>query len=58
MFLSCQVDFKRIFSLLTEKNYDDWSILEWEDCLNSPEPSAEEGAIFIIRQIINATEIF
>jgi sugar phosphate isomerase/epimerase len=52
-----QVDFKRIFSLLTEKNYDGWAILEWEDCLKSPEQGAEEGAPFIKKQIIDATEV-
>jgi sugar phosphate isomerase/epimerase len=52
-----QVNFKRIFSLLTEKNYDGWAILEWEDCLKSPEQGAAEGASFIRQQIINATEV-
>jgi sugar phosphate isomerase/epimerase len=52
-----QVDFKRIFSLLTEKNYNGWAILEWEDCLKSPEQGAAEGAPFIRQQIINATEV-
>jgi sugar phosphate isomerase/epimerase len=52
-----QVDFKRIFSLLTEKNYDGWAILEWEDCLKSPEQGAEEGAPFIRQQIIDTTEV-
>ncbi|HAQ20527.1 MAG TPA: AP endonuclease [Prolixibacteraceae bacterium] len=52
-----QVDFKRIFSLLTEKNYDGWAILEWEDCLKSPQQGAAEGAPFIKQQIINATEV-
>ncbi len=52
-----QVDFKRVFSLLTEKNYDGWAILEWEDCLKSPEQGAAEGAQFISRHIISATEV-
>jgi len=52
-----QVDFKRIFSLLTEKNYDGWAILEWEDCLKSPEQGATEGATFIRNQIISSTEV-
>ena len=52
-----QVDFKRIFSLLTEKNYEGWAILEWEDCLKSPEQGAAEGAPFIKNHIINATEV-
>jgi sugar phosphate isomerase/epimerase len=52
-----QVDFKRIFSLLTEKSYDGWAILEWEDCIKSPEQGAAEGAAFIRNQIINSTEV-
>jgi len=52
-----QVDFKRIFSLLTEKNYEGWAILEWEDCLKSPEQGAAEGSIFIKNQIINVTDV-
>jgi sugar phosphate isomerase/epimerase len=52
-----QVNFKRIFSSLTEKNYDGWAILEWEDCLKSPEQGAAEGATFILNHIINSTEV-
>jgi len=52
-----QVDFKRIFSLLTEMDFDGWAILEWEDCLKSPEQGAAEGAPFISRHIIQATSV-
>jgi len=52
-----QVDFRRIFSLLTENSYDGWAILEWEDCMKSPEQGAAEGAPFIAQHIINATEV-
>lgn len=52
-----QVDFKRIFSLLTEYNYDGWAILEWECCIKSPEQGASEGAPFIKKHIIEATEL-
>jgi len=52
-----QVDFKRIFSLLTEKNFDGWAILEWEDCMKSPEQGAAEGAPFINGHIIRATSV-
>ena len=31
-----QVDFKQVFTLLTEANYDGWAILEWECCVKSP----------------------
>ncbi len=52
-----QVDFNRIFSLLTEKDFDGWAILEWECCIKSPEQGAAEGARFINDHIIEATEI-
>ncbi len=51
-----QVDFKRIFSLLTERNFDGWAILEWECCLKSSEQGAAEGAEFIRRHIIQTAE--
>ncbi len=52
-----QVDFKRIFSLLTEKGYDGWAVLEWECCIKSPEQGAEEAAPFISNHIIEATQV-
>jgi len=52
-----QVDFKRIFSMLTERGFDGWAILEWECCLKSPEAGAAEGAPFISHQIIETTDI-
>ncbi len=52
-----QVDFKRIFSLLTQHGYDGWAILEWECCIKSPEQGAAEGAPFINEHIIQATEV-
>jgi sugar phosphate isomerase/epimerase len=52
-----QVDFRRIFSLLAEKGFDGWAILEWECCLKSPEAGAAEGAPFISRHIIDTTDI-
>jgi sugar phosphate isomerase/epimerase len=50
-----QVDFKRIFSLLTILEYEGWAILEWECCVKSPEQGAREGAVFIAEHIIEAT---
>lgn len=52
-----QVDFTRIFTLLTEAGYDGWAVLEWECCVKSPEQGAAEGAPFIARHIIEATEV-
>jgi hypothetical protein len=51
------VDFSRIFSLLTEKGYDGWAVLEWECCLKSPEQGAREGAPFIAGHLIETTEV-
>ena len=52
-----QVDFKRVFTLLTEAGYSDWAVLEWECCVKSPEQGAREGAPFIESHIIEATEV-
>jgi sugar phosphate isomerase/epimerase len=52
-----QVDFSRIFSLLTQYGYDGWAILEWECCIKSPEQGAAEGAPFIRKHIIEATDV-
>ncbi len=52
-----QVDFKRIFTLLTEAGYRSWAVLEWECCVKSPEQGAAEGAPFIAEHIIEATEV-
>jgi sugar phosphate isomerase/epimerase len=51
-----QVDFKTIFTKLTEYGCDVWAVLEWECCIKSPEQGAREGAPFIQRHIIEATE--
>lgn len=51
-----QVDFKRIFSKLTEYDYKGWAVLEWECCLKHPEDGAREGADFIQNHIIRVTE--
>ncbi len=52
-----QVDFKRVFTLLTEAGYDGWAVMEWECCLKSPEQGAAEGAPFIARHLIEPTDV-
>ena len=52
-----QVDFTRVFTLLTEAGYSSWAVLEWECCLKSPEQGAAEAAPFISRHIIETTEV-
>jgi sugar phosphate isomerase/epimerase len=51
-----QVDFKSIFSKLTQYGYDGWAVLEWECCIKDPVQGATEGAPFIANHIIKATE--
>lgn len=51
-----QVDFKGIFSKLSQYDYDGWAVLEWEDCIKSSEQGATEGAPFIADHIIEVTE--
>jgi sugar phosphate isomerase/epimerase len=52
-----QVDFTRVFTLLTEAGYAGWAVLEWECCIKSPEQGAKEGSPFIARHMIEATEV-
>lgn len=51
-----QVDFKAIFSKLTQYGFDGWAVLEWECCIKSSEQGASEGAPFISQHIIQAPE--
>jgi len=51
-----QVDFKAIFSKLTQYGFDGWAVLEWECCIKSSEQGAAEGAPFISRHIIDAPQ--
>jgi sugar phosphate isomerase/epimerase len=51
-----QIDFKAIFSKLTQYGYDGWAVLEWECCLKHPEDGAREGAAFIRDHMIRRTE--
>lgn len=50
-----QVDFKRVFTLLTEAGYRGWAVLEWECAVKSAAQGAREGAEFIRRHTIEAT---
>ena len=51
-----QIDFKSIFSKLTQYGFDGWAVLEWECCIKSNEQGAVEGAKFIKDHIIQVTE--
>ena len=51
-----QVDFRGIFSRLTQHGYDGWAVLEWECCLKHPEQGAREGAPFIAAHMIRRAD--
>lgn len=51
-----QVDFKTIFSKLTQYGYKGWAVLEWECCIKHPEDGAKEGALYIQNHLIRTTE--
>jgi sugar phosphate isomerase/epimerase len=51
-----QIDFKTIFSKLTQYGYKGWAVMEWECCIKHPEDGAKEGAAFIKNHIIRVTE--
>lgn len=51
-----QVNFKAVFSKLTQYDYPGWAVLEWECVMKHPEQGAKEGAEFIRRHIIPVTE--
>ena len=51
-----QVDFKTIFSKLTQYGFTGWAVMEWECCIKHPEDGAREGAQFIQNHIIRITD--
>ena len=52
-----QVDFKSVFTLLTEAGYRGWAVLEWECAVKSPEQGAAEGAPFIMSHLIEMSSV-
>ena len=52
-----QVDFKRVFTLLSEAGFDGWAVLEWEGIVKCSEQGAREGAPFISNHIIQTTDV-
>jgi sugar phosphate isomerase/epimerase len=51
-----QIDFRGIFSRLTQHDYDGWATLEWECCFKNRRDGAREGAAFIRDHIIRVTD--
>lgn len=50
-----QIDFKAIFSKLTQYDFDGWAVLEWECCIKDSLAGAKEGAEFIAQHLIQPT---
>jgi len=48
-----QVDFKQVFTRLTETGYNGWAVLEWECCVKDGAQGAKEGAEFIKAMLID-----
>ena len=51
-----QINFRSIFSKLTQYGFDGWAVLEWECCIKHPLAGAEEGAKFIADHLIKPTD--
>ncbi|MFC6923797.1 sugar phosphate isomerase/epimerase family protein [Microbulbifer taiwanensis] len=51
-----QVDFRAIFSKLTQYGFDGWAVLEWECCIKDQQQGAREGVVFINDHLITAAE--
>jgi sugar phosphate isomerase/epimerase len=47
-----QVDFKKVFTKLTEIGFSSWAVLEWECCIKDAAQGAAEGAQFIKSMLI------
>lgn len=50
-----QIDFKAVFSRLTQYDFPGWAVVEWECALKHPEDGAREGAAFVREHIIRTT---
>ena len=47
-----QINFKAIFSKLSQYNFDGWAVVEWECCLKNAIDGALEGATFVSNHMI------
>lgn len=48
-----QVNFRQVFTKLTEYGYSSWAVLEWECCVKDAAQGAKEGAAFIRSLLIS-----
>lgn len=51
-----QVDFKQVFTKLTQYGYSSWAVLEWECCIKDGAQGAAEGAQFIKSMLIDVPQ--
>jgi len=51
-----QVDFKQVFTKLTQYGYSSWAVLEWECCIKDGAQGAAEGAKFIKSMLIDTPQ--
>ncbi|MBN1836182.1 MAG: sugar phosphate isomerase/epimerase [Spirochaetales bacterium] len=51
-----QVDFRRVFTLLTQVGFDGWAVLEWEDPIRSADQAARIAARFIEERLIETAQ--
>ena len=50
-----QIDFRAIFSKLTQYDFDGWAVVEWECAIKHPEDGARESAQFVRDHLIRTT---
>lgn len=50
------VDFKQVFTKMTEIGYKSWAVLEWECCIKDAAQGAKEGAPFIQSMLIDTPQ--
>jgi sugar phosphate isomerase/epimerase len=48
-----QVDFRQVFTKLTEVGYKSWAVVEWECCIKDAGQGAAEGAPFVKSMLID-----
>jgi len=51
-----QVDFKQVFTKLTQYGFASWAVLEWECCIKDSAQGAAEGAQFIKSMLIDTPQ--
>jgi sugar phosphate isomerase/epimerase len=50
------VNYRKVFSKMTQYGYSSWAVYEWECCIMHPEEAARKGAPYIADHIIQVTD--